>query len=164
MKPPVEVLVQEADFDPGALQHALLSGRHEEGALATFTGYVRANNDNRGVSRMLLEHYPGMTEKSIEATLGEAAQRWAIGSAMALHRVGELIPGDRIVWVGVTSSHRAEAFAACEFIMDYLKTDAVFWKKEQGEQGTRWIESTAEDHQRQQQWSGNPAHGLGGQE
>ena len=149
----LEVIVQKADFDPGALQHALLSGRHEEGALATFTGYVRANNDNRGVSRMLLEHYPGMTEKSIEATLGEAAQRWAIGSAMALHRVGELIPGDRIVWVGVTSSHRAEAFAACEFIMDYLKTRAPFWKKELGPDGESWVEARDSDEARARRWT-----------
>lgn len=148
----LQVVVQAEDFDPGALQESLLTGRHEEGALATFTGYVRASNEDRGVHRMLLEHYPGMTEKSIEATLQEAAQRWSIGAATAVHRIGELAPGDRIVWVGVTSRHRAQAFEACEFIMDYLKTRAPFWKKELGPSGEHWVEARQTDEERASRW------------
>ncbi len=151
----LRVMVQAEDFDPGALQASLLSGEHEEGALATFTGYVRASNEDRGVHSMLLEHYPGMTEKSIEATLQEAAQRWSIGAAMAVHRIGELAPGDRIVWVGVSSRHRAQAFEACEFIMDYLKTRAPFWKKELGPAGEHWVDARETDEQRADRWLAN---------
>ena len=148
----LRVLVQTEDFDPGQLQQTLLTGDHGEGAVATFTGYVRAHNDDRGVSRMLMEHYPGMTEKSIEATLQEAAGRWPLIAAVAVHRVGELAPGDQIVWVGVSSRHRGAAFDACEYIMDYLKTRAPFWKKEIGPDGEHWVQARDTDSERASRW------------
>ena len=133
------------------------------GAVVTFVGLVRdyrqspedvsAAEPNRiGVQTLTLEHYPGMTEKSIKKIVEQACERWPLLATHVIHRVGELKASEQIVMVAVASGHRGAAFAAAEFIMDYLKTDAVFWKKEQGEQGARWIESTAEDHQRQQQW------------
>ena len=146
------VLVQEQDFDVAALQDQLLQGDCEEGGVATFTGYVRANNMSRDVHSMELEHYPGMTEKSIAAILDEAAQRWSLQAAIAVHRIGRLAPGDRIVWVGASSSHREAAFAACEFIMDYLKTRAPFWKKELGADGEHWVDARASDDNRAQRW------------
>lgn len=146
------VSIQEGNFDPGLLQEALLAGASEEGAVATFTGYVRVNNDDRGVSRMMMEHYPGMTEKSIEATLNEATQRWPLIAASVVHRIGELTPGERIVWVGVSSRHRGAAFSACEYIMDYLKTNAPFWKKEIGPDGEHWVESRETDSDRAKRW------------
>lgn len=150
--PPLAVCVQEADFDPGALQAALLAGGADEGAVATFTGYVRRSNEGDAVASMRLEHYPGMTEKSIGAIMAEAAQRWPLLAASVVHRVGLLAPGDRIVWVGVSSAHRAAAFSACEFIMDYLKTGAPFWKKEVGPAGERWVSARASDDERAGRW------------
>ncbi|MEP1471576.1 MAG: molybdopterin synthase catalytic subunit MoaE [Halieaceae bacterium] len=147
------VSVQEHDFDPGQLQEALLAGASEEGAVATFTGYVRVNNDDRGVSRMMMEHYPGMTEKSIESTLNEATQRWPLIAASVVHRIGELTPGERIVWVGVSSRHRGASFSACEYIMDYLKTNAPFWKKEIGPDGEHWVEARDTDTDRARRWA-----------
>ena len=146
------VSVQKDDFDPGQLQEALLVGASEEGAVATFTGYVRVNNDHRGVSRMMMEHYPGMTENSIASTLDEAAQRWPILAAAVVHRIGELRPGERIVWVGVSSRHRGGSFSACEYIMDYLKTNAPFWKKEIGPQGEHWVDARDTDSDRARRW------------
>jgi len=146
------VSVQEEDFDPGALQDALLSGAASEGAVATFTGYVRQSNEGSAVEHMRLEHYPGMTEKSITAIMSEAAGRWPLLSAGVVHRVGDLAPGDRIVWVGVSSAHRGAAFSACEFIMDYLKTGAPFWKKEVGPDGEHWVAARASDDERAERW------------
>ncbi len=146
------VTVQEADFDVGNLQEGLLAGHHAEGAVATFTGYVRATNDNRDVNSMSLEHYPGMTEASIREILEEARERWPLFAAQVVHRVGELRPGDRIVWVGTASSHREAALAACEFIMDYLKTLAPFWKKELGPEGGKWVDARESDEQRAGRW------------
>ena len=148
----LRVCVQSADFDVESLQNALLSGESEEGAIASFTGYVRAANDGRQLLAMELEHYPGMTERSIEAILDEAAGRWPILSAGVIHRIGRLVPGDKIVWVGVSSAHRAAAFSACEFIMDYLKTRAPFWKREVSEQGARWVDARDSDDQRATRW------------
>ncbi len=121
------VRVQEADFDVGAELAALRAGDARVGALASFLGLVRDINDGAAVAGMTLEHYPGMTEKALEEIVGEAKGRWDIYDALVIHRVGPLAPCDQIVLVAVTSAHRGEAFAACEFIMDYLKTRAPFW-------------------------------------
>ena len=144
--------MQEDDFDGGRLQAELLRGECEEGGSVTFTGYVRAENRQRSVQTLELEHYPGMTEKSIRAILDEAAQRWPLYAAIAVHRVGRLAPGDQIVWVGASSAHREAAFAACEFVMDYLKTRAPFWKKELGPEGEHWVEARASDDTRADRW------------
>ncbi len=146
------VNIQEADFDVAALQQQLLQAEQEEGAVATFTGYVRAAGDQPGVRSMELEHYPGMTERSILAILQESSQCWPVLAASVVHRVGCLRTGDRIVWVGVASAHRAAAFSACEFIMDYLKHRAPFWKKETGPEGSRWVEARTDDAWRAARW------------
>ena len=146
------VNVQEADFDVAELQASLLAGLAEEGAVATFTGYVRSNNEKQAIQSMQLEHYPGMTENSIRDIAEEAARRWPLLASSVVHRVGALSPGDHIVWVGVASAHRAAAFAACEFIMDYLKTRAPFWKKEVRSGGDEWVSARAEDEERAARW------------
>ncbi|MEH6610522.1 MAG: molybdopterin synthase catalytic subunit MoaE [Halioglobus sp.] len=148
----LSVQVQEGDFDPGRLQNELLGQAQEEGAVATFTGYVRRSNNEQNVHGMRLEHYPGMTEKSITETLEEAADRWPVHAATAVHRVGDLAPGDQIVWVGVSAEHREAAFSACEYIMDFLKTRAPFWKKELGDDGESWVEARDSDVQRAERW------------
>ncbi len=144
--------MQSAAFDVGQLQRELLGESGGEGAVATFTGYVRCDNDARQVDCLELEHYPGMTEKSISAILEEAARRWPLLGAQVVHRVGRLSTGDEIVWVGVSSAHRAAAFSACEFVMDYLKTRAPFWKKEHGPQGEHWVEERDSDRSRARRW------------
>lgn len=158
MKRPVQffVSVQEQDFDTGQLQRDLLDETCQEGAAACFTGYVRAQNQKRSVRTMELEHYPGMTEKSIEQILLQAAERWPVLALSVVHRVGRLGPGEQIVWVGVTSAHREAAFSACEFIMDYLKTRAPFWKKELGPDGERWVDARNSDGVRAERWSQEP--------
>ena len=127
------------------------------GALVTFTGLVRDQNpyagDGSEVATLTLEHYPGMTESSIEGILDRAAQRWPLLGVHVIHRVGTMRPSEQIVLVAVASGHRDAAFAAAEFVMDYLKTDAVFWKKEHTQAGTHWVQSTEQDHQRAQQWA-----------
>ena len=150
--PLLSVIVSHADFDIAALQHSLLQGNAAEGAIATFTGYVRSDPSSGNVSAMELEHYPGMTEKSIQAILLQANQRWPLLSAKVVHRVGKLLPGDQIVWVGVASAHRAAAFIACEFIMDYLKADAPLWKKEHNAAGETWVEAKTSDSGRASRW------------
>lgn len=146
------VSVQEADFDIAALQRQLLAGAQQEGAVASFTGYVRASNEQRSVYTMELEHYPGMTEKSIQQILEEATARWPLLAASVVHRVGRLAPGEQIVWVGVASAHREAAFSACEFLMDYLKTRAPFWKKETGPDGAHWVAARSTDSERASRW------------
>ena len=147
----MRVSVQEADFDVGAETEALAAGRPEVGAVASFVGYVRADKlagesaEDQAVSAMTLEHYPGMTEKSLEAIVAEAESRWSLLGVRVIHRFGRLVPGERIVFVGVAGSHRGEAFAACEFIMDYLKTRAPFWKKEDTPEGGRWVDAREAD-------------------
>ena len=153
----MSVNVQAADFDVAGLQRGLLSGLSEEGAVATFTGYVRRANDDRQVSTLELEHYPGMTEDSIKAIIDEAADRWPLLAATVVHRVGRLSPGDQIVWVGVASTHREAAFNACEFIMDYLKTRAPFWKKELGPFGEIWVSVRQDDKSRAARWQDDSA-------
>ena len=146
------VRVQEADFDLNAELTALRAGDPRIGALASFVGLVRDINDGAGVSEMTLEHYPGMTEKALEAIVAEAKGRWDIYGVLVIHRVGPLKPCDQIVLVAVTSAHRGEAFAACEFIMDYLKTRAPFWKRETTPDGARWVDVRDSDDSAAARW------------
>jgi molybdopterin synthase catalytic subunit len=148
----VNVSVQESDFDVASLQATLLSGLAEEGAVATFTGYVRRANEQRAVDTLVLEHYPGMTEASIREIIRQAGSRWPVLAAAVVHRVGTLRAGDQIVWVGVASAHREAAFSACEFIMDFLKTRAPFWKKEHGPGGDHWVSARSGDDSRAARW------------
>jgi len=151
-QPALAVSVQLADFDVADLQRRLLAGSTEEGAVASFTGYVRGAADNGGLQSMELEHYPGMTERSIRDILEQACGRWPLLAASVVHRVGRLAAGEQIVWVGVASAHREAAFSACEFIMDYLKNEAPFWKKEEGPQGAHWVDARADDRVRAERW------------
>ena len=146
------VRVQEADFDVGAELAALRAQDARVGALASFLGLVRDINYGARVAGMTLEHYPGMTEKALEAIVTEAKGRWGIYEALVIHRVGPLKPCDQIVLVAVTSAHRGEAFAACEFIMDYLKTRAPFWKKEETPDGGRWVDARETDDSAAARW------------
>jgi molybdopterin synthase catalytic subunit len=148
----IAVRVQEADFDLTTEVEALRAGNPKIGAIATFTGVVRDLNEGDNVSQMTLEHYPGMTEKSITAIIHEAQGRWQVMDALVIHRIGTLKPLDQIVLVAVTSAHRGDAFAACEFIMDYLKTRAPFWKKEKTAQGARWVDARAIDDAAAARW------------
>lgn len=146
------VRVQVEDFDAGAEVQALRLARPDIGAVVSFIGQVRDINDGSSVSAMHLEHYPGMTEKSLEAITQQAKQRWDIVEVLVIHRVGDLNPSDQIVMVAVSSAHRKEAFMACEFVMDYLKTEAPFWKKEQTTAGARWVEAKATDDAAKERW------------
>ncbi len=146
------VRVQSADFDTAALQTELLQGEASSGALASFTGLVRDRNEDRDVASMQLEHYPGMTESSINAIIDQALERWPLQSVGVVHRVGQLKPGEQIVYVGVASAHRGAAFAACEFVMDYLKTRAPFWKKELSGQQSHWVEARHSDEEAADRW------------
>ncbi len=146
------VRVQEADFDVGAELAALRGKDPQIGALASFVGLVRELNDGAGVSELTLEHYPGMTERALQAIVSEACQRWAIIDALVIHRVGRLLPTDQIVLVAVTGAHRGDAFAACQFIMDYLKTRAPFWKRELTPEGARWVAARAADDEAAERW------------
>ena len=146
------VRIQEADFDLGAELAALRAGDTRIGALASFVGLVRDINDGSHVSEMTLEHYPGMTEKALEEIVTEAKSRWDIYGALVIHRVGPLQPCDQIVLVAVTSAHRGEAFASCEFIMDYLKTRAPFWKREATPEGARWVDARDSDDSAATRW------------
>lgn len=147
------VRVQAGDFDPGAELEALTRGRSDVGAVASFVGLVRDANDGHAIRGMTLEHYPGMTEKALEAICREAHGRWDLIDTLVVHRVGPLRPGERIVLVGASSAHRGEAFAACEFIMDYLKTRAPFWKKEDTPGGERWVEARGSDDEAAGRWA-----------
>jgi molybdopterin synthase catalytic subunit len=151
------VRIQHGDFDTGAEIAKLRTGRPEIGAVATFIGVCRDRNDGAAVATMTLEHYPGMTEKAILSILHEALARWKIDDATVIHRVGELRPTDQIVLVVVVGGHRGDAFAACEFIMDYLKTQAPFWKKEQTPSGPRWVDARVTDDDAAARWQSNPA-------
>lgn len=122
------------------------------GAVATFVGVVRAKNDGAEVTRMTLEHYPGMTEKALAGIVRRARERWSLGGITVIHRVGPLEVGDPIVFVGVASAHRREAFEACEFIMDWLKTEAPFWKKEATPEGERWVDARESDDAAKARW------------
>ncbi len=144
--------VQRRDFDVARLQAELTAESGRAGALAAFTGYVRSDSGGRRVESMLLEHYPGMTEASIDWIIDEAAERWPLLAVGVVHRVGLLRPGERIVYVGVASAHRAAAFRGCELIVDYLKTRAQFWKKERSAAGERWVASRASDERAAGRW------------
>jgi molybdopterin synthase catalytic subunit len=148
----VPVRIQSEDFDAGREIAALRRGNPGIGAIASFIGLVRDVNGGEPVAEMTLEHYPGMTEKSIAGIIDEAKSRWSILDALVVHRVGWLKPLDQIVLVVVTGAHRGDAFAACEFIMDYLKTRAPFWKKEQTVKGERWVEARASDDIAAERW------------
>ena len=146
------IRVQAAPFDPGAEVNALHAANVGIGAVVGFVGYVRDFNEGRDVAGMFLEHYPGMTEKALARIVEEAEQRWPLLRLEVLHRVGALEPGEPIVFVGVASAHRQAAFEACDFVMDYLKTRAPFWKKETTADGPRWVEGRDSDHLAAGRW------------
>lgn len=147
------VRVQGEDFDIGAEVARLTAGRTDIGAIVTFTGTVRAENDGSGVTAMTLEHYPGMTEAELARVEGEAAQRWPLRASLIVHRVGTLKPGDNIVLVVTASEHRQAAFDAAAFLMDYLKTRAPFWKKElTGDGAERWVDARESDEAAAGRW------------
>ena len=159
------VRIQEADFDVGAELAALRGTRTDVGAVASFVGHVRGRTPGQeradDVSALALEHYPGMTERAIEAMIVEAEARFGVQSALVVHRVGRLLPGERIVLVAVASSHRRDAFQACEFLMDYLKTHAPFWKKETTPQGERWVDARVADDAALARWGLASANAAG---
>lgn len=146
-----QIRVGPAPFEM-AEAYRWLAACDEDGAVVTFTGKVRNHNLGDDVAALTLEHYPGMTEKALQEIVDAARERWPLQRITVIHRVGELFPGDEIVLVGVTSAHRGSAFSAAEFIMDYLKTRAPFWKREATEQGDRWVDARDSDHQAAQRW------------
>ncbi len=146
------VRVQTADFDVAAELTAMRTASADIGAVVSFIGQVRDINDGDTVNTLTLEHYPGMTERALAQIELEAQSRWQINSSLIVHRVGTLKPLDQIVLVAVASAHRGEAFKACEFMMDYLKTQAPFWKKESTPEGERWVEAKNSDDQAQSRW------------
>ncbi len=146
------IRVQAEDFDTGREIAAVRSGNPKVGAVASFVGVVRDMNDGSGVATMTLEHYPGMTEKSLERIVEQAQARWEVLDCTIIHRYGRLEPLDQIVFVAVASGHRGDAFAACEFIMDFLKTRAPFWKKEETPGGGRWVEAKSADDGAAERW------------
>jgi molybdopterin synthase catalytic subunit len=147
------VRVQTADFDLSQEIAQLRANNPRVGAVVSFIGTVRDMNEGSGVNSMTLEHYPGMTEKALDSIVVQANQRWNLENVLVIHRVGALLPLDQIVLVAVSSAHRGEAFAACEFVMDYLKTDAPFWKKEQTPEGARWVDARETDTTRADRWT-----------
>ena len=147
-----DVTIQSDDFDLSVEVAALRDGDAQVGAVAAFVGTVRERGDGAPVSAMELEHYPGMTERAIEAMVAEARRRFGIRGARVIHRVGRLLPRDQIVLVAVTSRHRHDAFQACEFLMDYLKTQAPFWKKETTPDGARWVDARQADDAALARW------------
>ena len=148
----MSVRIHEQDFDVSAELAAMRLGNPKIGAIASFVGVVRDINEGDSVATMILEHYPGMTEKAITEIIDQARGRWEVLDALVIHRVGTLKPTDQIVLVIVASTHRGDAFAACEFIMDYLKTQAPFWKKEITPQGARWVDARVTDDKAAERW------------
>jgi len=148
----VKISIQTPDFNLQDEVNLLEQDNAVDGAVVTFTGRVRNKNAGLNVSGLFLEHYAGMTEKSLAKIIKQAQQRWQIGRVSVIHRIGQLAIGEQIVFVGVTSMHRQDAFAAAEFIMDYLKVQAPFWKKELTEQGEKWLAAKQSDNQQAQQW------------
>ncbi len=145
------ISIQFDDFDPGT-EYQRLSDDPGAGAVVTFTGLVRDMNLGDQVGGLFLEHYPGMTEQALQQIIDDAVERWPLAKVRVIHRVGQLFAGNRIVFVGVASAHRGAAFSACEFIMDYLKTRAPFWKKETTPEGDRWLDARAQDHEAAERW------------
>jgi len=149
---PARVSIQEQDFNVADEVAALRQGDGRVGAVCSFVGTVRERNDGSAISCMEIEHYPGMTEKAIEAMVDAALARFDIHAARVIHRVGLLQPQDQIVLVAVTSAHRGQSFQACEFLMDYLKTQAPFWKKEVTPEGARWVDARVSDDEALARW------------
>jgi molybdopterin synthase catalytic subunit len=147
------VRIQEHDFDLSVEVARLREDDGQVGAVAVFIGTVRDLNEGSAVKQMTLEHYPGMTEAALEEIIEQAKSRWDLRNALIIHRIGPLKPQDQIVLVAVTSAHRGEAFSACEFMMDYLKTQAPFWKKEDTPDGARWVDARVSDDQALERWS-----------
>ena len=148
----MKISVQPEDFDAGREMAAVRAGNPKVGAVASFVGVVRDVNDGAGVATLTLEHYPGMTEKALHGIVEQASSRWEVLDCTVIHRFGTLQPTDQIVFVAVASGHRGDAFAACEFIMDFLKTQAPFWKKEETPEGVRWVEAKATDDSAAGRW------------
>jgi molybdopterin synthase catalytic subunit len=148
----MKILIQEADFDAGAELATLGAGNATVGGIACFVGRVRDINDGSGVTGLFLEHYPAMTTRALSEIMEAASRRWQVQDATVIHRIGQLQPKDQIVFVGVASCHRGDAFAACEFIMDYLKTRAPFWKKETTPDGERWVDARPSDESSAERW------------
>jgi molybdopterin synthase catalytic subunit len=148
----VPIRIQQEDFDMSVEVAALRQGDARVGAVVSFLGTVRDMNDGSAVKGMTLEHYPGMTEKALQEIIDQAQARWDVYQTLVIHRVGLMQPEEQIVLVAVTSAHRGEAFAACEFIMDYLKTAAPFWKKEDTPDGSRWVDARLTDETAMARW------------
>lgn len=146
------ISVQEQDFDIAREHQALAQENAQDGAVVTFTGLVRDVSHGPNIHGLTLEHYPGMTEKSLANIVFEAQSRWSLGRVRLIHRIGHLHISEQIVFVGVSSKHREDAFAACQYIMDYLKNDAPFWKKEHTSEGDKWVEFNDKDKQAKQRW------------
>lgn len=146
------ITISENDFNTGDEIANLQKSNSDDGAIVTFTGQVRCQNNNQEVSGLYLEHYAGMTEHSLGKIIEQAKSRWAINRVRVIHRIGQLYVGDNIVFVGVTSPHRGDAFAAAEFIMDYLKVDAPFWKKETTSSGNQWLDARIQDKEKAKDW------------
>ncbi|MBL4691799.1 MAG: molybdopterin synthase catalytic subunit MoaE [Magnetovibrio sp.] len=146
------IRIQEQDFDPGLEIAKLSSGHLSVGGVCSFVGFVRDFAEHSTVQSMTLEHYPGMTEKQLLAIVEDAKNRWPLEAVSIVHRVGRLDPGDRIVFVGAASAHRKAAFEACNFVMDWLKTKAPFWKKESSDDGDHWVEAKATDEDLSKRW------------
>lgn len=149
----MEVRVQTQDFSLQAEYQALCEGNKQDGAVVTFCGRVRDRNEGRNIIALELEHYPAMTQKVLTNIVEEAKRRWSLGQVRVVHRIGKLALGEQIVFVGVTSTHRQDAFLAADFIMDFLKTQAPFWKKEHTGEGESWVEARASDQQQLQRWT-----------
>ncbi len=148
----IRIDVQTDSFDPGQLTNAAHANNLATGAVVCFTGYVREFNQGSNVQGLFLEHYSGMTERALEQIATQASERWPLQNVHILHRTGQLSLGEPIVFVATTSAHREDAFNACAFIMDYLKTRAPFWKKEQTADGSHWVDGRASDQQAADRW------------
>ena len=148
----IRISIQETAFDSGEEINTLQESSRDVGGICVFVGLVRDINDDDAVSGLYLEHYPGMTEKQIRRIVDEAVARWHVKAVTVIHKIGQLLPGDEIVFVGVASSHRGEAFDACEFIIDFLKTRATFWKKETTGDGDRWLMTRDSDIRAADAW------------
>lgn len=147
------ISIQQADFSLVDEVNLLEDNNHSDGAVVTFCGRVRNNNLGREVKGLTLEHYPGMTEKSLQKIIDTARTKWSLGRITVIHRIGQLLIGEQIVFVGVTSKHRGDAFAANEFIMDFLKIKAPFWKKELTAEGEEWLEARSSDTHKANEWN-----------
>lgn len=152
----MSISIQEHDFDVGAELATLRADNTGIGALVSFTGLVRDSSGDDPIEKLTLEHYPGMSEKALVVIIDQAHSRWNLIASRVIHRIGELLPNEQIVFVATAAAHRSEAFAAAEFIMDYLKADAPFWKKEQTGHGASWLETKATDTERAARWKTSP--------